>query len=884
MIYTYNREITEPGFECSKSIVLYGQAHNGDKLETYVTRDILCNSSIFNLFKMEGDKLMVAVLPDLQVPVLIGEGGQDCTPIYTAIRGFFEANGVDTLPDHISRGIVQSLVQSGFDATTAAIIVASCMVQLQYEAETSFSSVINIGPDSFDPAFFNLTLNVIGKSNTEKVTIFSGITASENATKKQNECTDPLFIKIPDRSELQDEFISTLSTIPKRNEVVEPYGVDELPNMILYNGPNSVFPRYKYPLVEGVSANNAVGILENEALYHTCLMEWVQANMRDAFNNDVDVSVSNPNIDAVSQEYLTELVNAIYSWHWGHNPNIPEINEDYDEDSDSSIVSKYVFRPTVDEQALLRSGVTDLSASRSYHVNALEILDGFLRDASLVIGYKAYLDAIVKLARWGERKCTALQLEGYPLVFHLGNNTVKTYMGTITDYQIEPVNGFEGEAVCAIYDSSIINDKAYLEKHSYKFNRLLAPIGLYTKKTLKNKEAQGPEKIEVATYYPMLDLVKLALSGDLSLDGIGADLSAGNGVLCDEAVTVSKLLYESENSKEESLSDPFYRSTVLQDLYIDLKASVGTDRVRPNQFNILQGRFRSTNLEGDYSRLSFKSKEDLQDKRMSRAILTPGEAIGVCVSSVILPIYVEVSARYAKLKESGEVSLTTILGLYKDVMLEMNYVDEASFMETYTRSVESKGVRELCGGYEPKVQAMNLFGGVTASEAPVVETPVQVVPSVAEVVAPVMEVVAPAKQESVQEVVAPVTVPPVMETVTKKFSICKDVAPDSKFFLLTDAVDVPIGGCSVEEVVLLVNGEKKSYNKYTFVDRRYMDTVNPSKIQKTFKLSAVVPLMLNDLYFMERELYDHVNAFFLDLPTVKYYRDLIQAKLVDKTL
>ena len=45
-----------------------------------------------------------------------------------------------------------------------------------------------------------------------------------------------------------------------------------------------------------------------------------------------------------------------------------------------------------------------------------------------------YVDAIIQLARWGERKPTLLIVDGYALTFSLADNTTKAYVGSASDY------------------------------------------------------------------------------------------------------------------------------------------------------------------------------------------------------------------------------------------------------------------------------------------------------------------------------------------------------------------------------------------------------------------------------------------------------------------
>lgn len=115
-------------------------------------------------------------------------------------------------------------------------------------------------------------------------------------------------------------------------------------------------------------------------------------------------------LDELSQLELENLATFFYARHWSQNINIPVIvDNDEDEDTADDVNSKYSFRMTKDEKAIFSSAVSlNVSDLGVHRQNALLQLTKYLRAASLTVGYRAYIDAIIQLARWGERKPTLL--------------------------------------------------------------------------------------------------------------------------------------------------------------------------------------------------------------------------------------------------------------------------------------------------------------------------------------------------------------------------------------------------------------------------------------------------------------------------------------------
>lgn len=858
--------------------IIGGEITTAEGSDIYSAQDMMGNPAVFAEFS-KSSNIKIGILPGGKVPTLFTYAKDNAigiASVYNIIDDYLTQNSLDVLPNEVSQKLISAIMQMGPEKRTAIHIVTLCMVYRQYAALDNISGTINLGMDTYAPEFFEETKAFISSMNQTSVWPFTKITTSENVTKFQTTAESDLFIEIPARQTLLDENINPKSLIPKKSEVLAPYGAMELEDMTMYKEPNVKFPQDMLPLVEGVPSNNELEIQTNEQLYYDSLMEWVQFNMKEDAGADIDTSPTNPNIDGISQTYLEALCNMLYSWNWNHNANIPTYDETKEEqeylseNEEDSIKSNYLHKATKREREAIEAGYTDLTNLKEVHVNALELLQDFLREASLNIGYQVYVEAAIKLARWGSRKPTVLFFKDYPLVFDLGKNKVKQYIGYIDNYELRKVNDRDATALCAIYDDTNFADKQFLQRLGYTKDSLLAPIGLIGRRIYDNKSTNGPASLDFEVYYSLIDVVRSYVTGtgEFSVNGIeyvDGKFIVDDSVICDKTITLGKLAQAYSHNRSNLMMNPFCASESLQNLYMDFNVVLGNADAPLHHFSILQSKQRINDLQKDISMNAFDSKEDLLQKREQRIIRLLKYAVETGVASTIIPIYVEVSSRL----QDKEFTFTDVLNVYKEVMCEKDYVDEASFMNNYSRKVVVKGMKECITSSvesEPvvtNVGTMNLFGNAQ-EEQKVDEIPDKVEPKAAEVV------------ESVKKAESVVTTKPFdasPEQATPAVSFVKELNADDKFYKLVDGIGNTVGGCAFRRLTVTRGTQSKQMNIFIFVDDATIGGIAEDRIVDTKLYKNVVSHIINDLYVYEMGKTDIITAFFKDIPTMKYYRD-----------
>lgn len=850
--------------------------------------NMISNTTLFLKFASQYG-LKLALCPgDKRISIITDSDVRftNVTSVYTTIDKYLTDNNLEQLPTAISQKLISALTQMPDVTEAIAItIVSLCLAYRSYLRSDDGADVISIGMDYYAPQYFNETKEYIDSLNESAIWPFTKISVSENKTLPMKDCTDPLFIEIPMRQLLMDDDVNVKSFLPKKNTFYHPYGAATLDDMTLYKEPESKFPKELIPMVEGDVHNNELAIQENEQKYYDALIEWVQFNMKADAGTDIDVSPSNPNIDAVSQVYLDSLCEMLYGWNWDHNPNIPEYNADNDEpeylddtQAEDGIKSSYVYKATKREKAAMDAGV-DLNSVHEVHINAIEILKDYLREASLNLGYKVYVEAAIKLARWGSRKPTALYFEDYPLIFNLGTNKVSQYIGYIDNYELQKQNDCEATAICAIYDNTMFNDKGYLRSFSYESDRLLAPIGLFGQKIYTNKSDMGPEELKFEQYYSLIDVVRSYVTGsdEFKIDGVeydGTTFKTTKNIVCDEGIVLSKIMFQYKANKSNWMLNPFCAAESLQNLYLDLGVTQGTTDAPLHHFTLLQSKQRVADLRKDISINKFDSKEDLMRKREDRTIRLLRYAVETGVASVILPVFIVASKLYADRSES-ERTFADVLNIYKEAMLQCDYFDEAGFMSKYSRIGNPKSIREVCdyaaNEASANMQNMNLFASTTENaSAANVEQKTDTV-----------EQKQVATEENVTSVQKSGTIDTSSDNVdaTQSMSFIKNITDDDNYFVLVDGAGAVAGGCAVRDTTIMFRGAARKKKVFIFVTKDKMDTISPERIIKTHSFKQVIGLIIDDLLVYESGHYDRVSAYFDDLSTIKYYRDKVKTML-----
>lgn len=756
MIFFIKQTLTTANGSKEKNILLGGQFQIGDQLLNVHSLTLVKDKEIRDIVETVHD-FKICKLPDYDVPVITIDNifsGSDnlhtylhVTTQYKQLIQIYNRNGeLDKALLANDMGYFKECIAEAKKLAdvklkpalgdSTAFFVEAVFGFYRYSKFTTLQSLEGVSNSKIDPDCFVETLDYI---NSFKKTIIFG----DNKTLKQNVYNDEFFINIPSYYTLiNEDTLEIADLIPNlAEEVCKPYTEKE-----------AYTPNYKkvkntpLKLIEGQNKNNGMQVYKYNERYYNSLLSWVQENIKSYYKESENAgSFLDQNgkvkdsaiIDAYSQEYLTELCKRLYSLHWSHNSSVPcAISlEQEDENAMSKAESKYEFYGNAEDQ--------------NNFMNALIILEEYLKIASTKCGYKIYVDAVIQLSRWGLDKPTAIVFEGYNKIFILGTNEIKDKAIDLSECIIKQHNGYDSYLSSLIYldekdiDKSSMDKKLFtLPKYSkYSQDVFSIPIGITVSSDYEYKGSSTNEDVEKVitsnTFYSMIDFVREVTKNPGFCDKIyGVDFREGTIFIETEPqdkITVKQILKQL-HSNSISAYNPFYRSEDLINTYMDIGAKI--DGEIPNSIlTILNSHFTSPNLSTDIITIQFNTREELIEKRSNFVIIgSTQNAIDVSVLKEVLPVFMEVN----HLINGKDINLKNISNLYKDVM-DKEFRSEVDFYKPIMHTKTNNGKKEdatnnmekpvsekdSVKNSENAINTMDVFGKATSnvvgSENPVSE-------------------------------------------------------------------------------------------------------------------------------------------------------------------
>lgn len=693
MIFYITYDLKTPEGVKQKNILLGGSfTIGGQKLDVHAF-SLIQNKEVRGLVHDVCD-FKIGKIKEFTTPVITVEqnviqylGMTGVTSVYTKLIKIFNDNF----------GLNQALAKNDMEAFKEIVNTAKKQLAASALAK-SFGEYFNFFIDTVFgfyrythyctlKDFDNLSNNIIDADCFAETQDFINsfkkiIIIGDNKTLKQNAYNNEFFINIPSYYTLSNDELDDMGTlIPDLiNDVCKPYT-----EKIAYTPDYKQVKYTPIKLIEGQSSNNGNLIYEYNERYYKSLLAQIKENIKtyyeDAGNNiqilDQNGDVKNTAIiDPFSQDYLLELCKRLYSLHWSHNRAVPcsIAIDNVSEDSDiTSAESKYEFY--LDE----RQG--------SGYINALVLLENFLKSVSTKCGYKVYVDAVLQLSRWGLDKPTALVFDNYDKVFVLGTNEVRSKAIDLSTCVIAKHDGCDNYVAEYIVLDKEITDKSVeslpaLAKNFTK--RITVPVGIgiatdYVPEALA--KSQSFSKDDVTTnykYYSFIDFVKL-IENDKdfveNLSGVTYDGTSINLAKLDHVETITSILEKLHNSSMLESYNPFFRSEELTGIYMEIGAKMDSE-LPPSILTILNSKFDSPSLAMGFKTISFSSKEELLEKKRTYQIVgSLQNAIDVCILKEVLPIFFEVNAT----NNAGNVD--NIANVYKEV-IDKNFVSEIAFYQS----------------------------------------------------------------------------------------------------------------------------------------------------------------------------------------------------------
>ena len=734
MIFYINHDLKTPEGTKQKNLLLGGKftiggqplsVHSFSLVQNTDVRDLVHNVCNFKIGKMQEFAVPVITVDDTTVSYL---SMQNVTGLYKQLIGIlkegFKLNDIlakhemDKFKEVVS--VIKTQLKGNAIATKLGdsfeFFIDTILGFYKYTHYTTLSSFDTLANSLIDVDCFAETQDYI---NSFKKVIVIG----DNKTLKQNAYNDEFFINIPSYYTLSSDDLDDMSTLVPNlvDEVCKPYT-----ETIAYT------PNYKQvrstpiKLIEGQSSNNGKLIFQYNERYYKSLLAQVQENIKsyyeDAGSNaqilDQNGNVKdNAIIDPFSQEYLLELCKSLYSLHWSHNKAVPcsiATDEDASEDSEiTSVSSKYEFY--LDEN------------QGNQYINALVLLENYLKSVSTKCGYKVYVDAVLQLSRWGLDKPTALVFDNYDKVFVLGTNEVRSKAVDLSTCTIAKHNGCDRYVAELITLDKEISDKKLADIPALVQNfskRIVVPVGVgiatdYIPASLAQSQSFSKDDVIVNyEYYSFIDFIKRVENDSdfvTNTDGVEMDARGITLAKITKMESISEILERLHNSSALESYNPFYRSEELTGIYMDIGAKMDSE-LPSSILTILNNKFASTSLAMDFKSIKFSSKEELISKKQSYQIVgSLQNAIDVSILREVLPIFFKVN------KEAVNNGFENIANIYKEVMDEEFSSEIAFYKSVSTDSNESNTVIKKMDSFsqvQPKELAKATEQPQTTQESP----------------------------------------------------------------------------------------------------------------------------------------------------------------------
>ena len=700
MIFYITHDLKTPEGTKQKNLLLGGKftigtqslsVHSFSLVQNIDVRDLVHNVCNFKIGKM----------PEFTVPVVTVDNNvashlamQNVTGLYKQLVGILKEGfnlddvlakqEMDKFKELVS--IIKEKLRSNAIATKLGdsfeFFIDTILGFYKYAHYTTLSSFDTLANNLIDVDCFSETQDYI---NSFKKVIVIG----DNKTLKQNAYNDEFFINIPSYYTLSNDDLDDVGTlIPNLfNEVCKPYT-----ESVAYT------PNYKQvrstplKLIEGQSSNNGNLIFQYNERYYKSLLAQVQENIKSYYEdagNNIQILDQNGNvkdnavIDPFSQDYLLELCKRLYALHWAHNKSVPcsTVMDDDDKDSGEAREDFSKYEYYLDES--FESG------SSSNYINALILLESYLKNVSTKCGYKVYVDAVLQLSRWGLDKPTALVFDNYDKVFVLGNNEVRSKAVDLSTCVISKHNGCERYVAELITLDKEVSDKGLADIPALAQNfskRIEVPVGVgiatdYIPEDLAQSQNFSSDDVIVNyEYYSFIDFIKrVENNSDFVANTDGVEVEEGGITLAQITKTesISEILEKLHNSSALESYNPFYRSEELTGIYMDIGAKMDSE-LPSSILTILNNKFASTSLAMDFKAIKFSSKEELISKKQSYQIVgSLQNAIDVSILREVLPIFFKVNKEVED--SAGErANATTIANVYKRVMDE-DFSSEIAF-------------------------------------------------------------------------------------------------------------------------------------------------------------------------------------------------------------
>lgn len=571
---------------------------------------------------------------------------------------------------------------------------------------------------------------------------FKYITPAVNKTQTMEIETDPFFIKLPAYEKLRSDDFPMSSLLPNMFEVAKPYPhpVYNTPfgRKILETGRTQMartleevsafvpltpeqkqtVPKIELQTLIGSPENDTLGIQENEEEFFLALVEYIKYDIKQSKpDEDVEELFLRGVCSSAMLIFLQELLKIVTRLNWMHTGKFPidrsisSYNEDDDWDSDRA--------ESDGEEGVDPNVFISIGDSEEMSTNGHEIIQYFVDDAvSNGAGLQAYVEAIIKIARWGSVKPRMLSLEKYPSYLDLNSLVIRSSLGTMDSTKPRKLEGgYDLEFSKLVLFNEIYRDTEYKNSLGIQLQRTSLPVGIEAIKYFSGGTRQF-------VYLSFFDLYSEYVSGKndklvkgISWDGDKFIVTIPEDTLNDNLTRLDV----TQDAVNRDVDKQFvnFTSTAAKTLVVDYGGKNVTN------MSALSEALYSTNMGKMYNLLKFSSHEEFVSKLSTNPM--PSTAyVSVNLAGCILPVFFKAADMYGDGYDKFE--LEHALEAYVKAVKELGFVSELDFLRKKEEPVvpTNQGLQSsTVFGEEPKETVTTEQGSVpqVATEKPVLTQP-----------------------------------------------------------------------------------------------------------------------------------------------------------------
>lgn len=699
-------------------------------------RKILGNSRVIQDIAQYGDRVQVLVpaqaqdssIPALPVVVVDATSGNDVSSIYKFIvsnPSMTEAH-LAPLTAHLVKGgmkIVEDEVKFIWECTGLLIKYLKGEDLFKVNAPATFF------------ADTERTLSAVKVHNGRLGHQFQYISAETNVTNFMNSEDDTFYVEIPAYAKLRSEDFSTDYLLPKSSDICKPYPhpiyasvyarrvLEGSPSQIssalsLLNDDMQLKPEFRNNVpkinpmyVLGDSRNNDLPIQPNEEEYYNALIEYIKYDIKETYRDgDVEELFRTSHCSRDMLMYLLELLKLVTSMNWTHTDKYP---------IDKAILREYDDEPREDDDDDNDFGESELYSGMSGEIEpGHDYVRTFVEDAANSgMGLAAYVEAIIKMSRWGRKKPNVLRLGDFNQYLDLNTLIIRNTSGDFSSNKPVLIDGYEMEASALVLFDERYKDKDYLNTIRVNTSRVSVPVGLACKKNYSGGRTQ-------IVYMSMIELIQayrnnpeIKLIKGISFDGSSFKLDES---LQQITQTISLRLVQGAVSQNVDKLQVFYISEGIGTMALEYSCQ------GISNLGILAEYLSAQNaLTRWYGQLKFSTKEEL-GSLMTTTPMPVDVYVKVNIANVLIPIVMNASEIY-ETKGRAPIDLSGAFSDYLQVMSSLHYSSEDQFLVGRSSVPAVKEAVVSTPATESSMQKSSSFTGTTESSDQRVSTPAEVV-------------------------------------------------------------------------------------------------------------------------------------------------------------